>query len=298
MLAYTKSVMLHWRRDRTAFAISGGGARGAAQVGMLRALIERNITPDLVVGVSIGAWNGAWLAHRPELDWVKQLEEVWRHVTRRTLDMVWWRAARNMVRRKPSLYEGDGLSRFVARHLQVHNFEDLAVPLHTVAIDLTVGTKAVFSHGPLAPAVLASSAIPGIFPPVVIDGRQHVDGGLVDPTGLDTAIELGARRVYVLDSGYAGRLPAPLGSMNAIVDHAFQIAAQHRTRWTIQQMGRSVEIVHLRPDAGFLRHSMDFGATDFYLNEGYRYAAQVLDSRGKRRRSMPEFAPTVAPVYH
>ncbi len=290
--------MLHWGRDRTAFAISGGGARGATQVGMLRALIERDIAPDFVVGVSIGAWNGAWLAHRPDLDWVKQLEEVWRHVTRRTLDMVWWRAARNMVRRKPSLYEGEGLSRFVARHLQVHDFEDLAVPLHTVAIDLTVGTKAVFSHGPLAPAVLASSAVPGIFPPVLIDGRQHVDGGLVDPTGLDTAIELGARRVYVLDSGYAGRLPAPLGSMNAIVDHTFQIAAQHRTRGTIKQMGRSVEIIHLRPDAGFLRHSMDFGATDFYLNEGYRYAAQVLDSRRKRRRNQPELAPTVAPVYH
>jgi len=289
--------MLHWRRDRTAFAISGGGARGAAQVGMLRALVEREITPDFIVGVSIGAWNGAWLAHRPDLAWVKQLEEVWRHVTRRTLDMVWWRAARNMVRRKSSLYEGDGLSRFVARHLQVHDFEDLAVPLHTVAIDLTMGSKAVFSHGPLGPAVLASSAIPGVFPPVTIDGRQHVDGGLVDPTGLDTAIELGARRVYVLDSGYAGRLLAPLGSMNAIVDHTFQIAAQHRTRWTIQQMGRSVEIIHLRPDAGFLRHSMDFGATDFYLNEGYRYAAQVLDGRRHRRRTA-QLAPIAAAVYH
>src|SRR3977135_230986 len=105
--------MLHWRRDRTAFAISGGGARGAAQVGMLRALIERGITPDLIVGVSIGAWNGAWIAYRPDLDWVKQLEQVWRQVSRRTLDMVWWRAARNMVRRKPSLYEGGGLYRFV-----------------------------------------------------------------------------------------------------------------------------------------------------------------------------------------
>src|ERR1700736_614622 len=289
--------MLHWRRDRTAFAISGGGARGAAQVGMLRALIEREITPDLIVGVSIGAWNGAWLAHRPELDWVEQLEEAWRKVSRRTLYMVWWRAARNMVRRKPSLYEGGGLSRFVARHLQVHNFEDLAVPFHTVAIDLTMGTKAVFSHGPLAPAVLASSAIPGVFPPVVIDGRQHVDGGLVDPTGLDTAIELGARRVYVLDSGYAGRLPAPLGSMNAIVDHTFQIAAQHHTRWTIKQMGRSVEIIHLRPDAGFLRHSMDFGATASYLDEGYRYAIRELDARRKGRRPAPAAA-AGAPVYH
>jgi NTE family protein len=290
--------MLSWRRDKTAFAISGGGARGAAQVGMLRALIERGIMPDFVVGVSIGAWNGAWLAHRPDLDWVKQLEEVWRHVSRRTLDMVWWRAARNMVRRKPSLYEGTGLSRFVARHLQVHNFEDLAVPLHTVAIDLTMGTKAVFSHGPLGPAVLASSAIPGIFPPVLIDGRQHVDGGLVDPTGLDTAIELGARRVFVLDSGYAGRLPAPLGSMNAIVDHTFQIAAQHRTRWTIKQMGRSVEIIHLRPSAGFLRHSMDFGATADYIEEGYRYATDALDARQRRRRRAPELAPITAPVYH
>jgi NTE family protein len=289
--------MLHWRREKTAFAISGGGARGAAQVGMLRALLERGITPDFIVGVSIGAWNGAWLAHRPEIDWVMQLEDVWRRVTRRTLDMVWWRAARNMVRRRPSLYEGTGLSRFIAQHTQVHNFEDLAVPLHTVAIDLTMGTKAVFSRGLLAPAVLASSAIPGVFPTVTIAGHQHVDGGLVDPTGLDTAIELGARRVYVLDSGYAGRLPAPLGSMNAIVEHTFQVAAQHRTRWTIQQMGRSVEIIHLRPDAGFLRHSMDFGATDFYLNEGYRYAAEVLDTRRRRRRTA-ELAPIAAPVYH
>jgi NTE family protein len=200
-----------------------------------------------------------------------------------------------MVRRKSSLYEGGGLSRFIAQHLQVSNFEDLAVPLHTVAIDLTFGTKAVFSHGPLGPAVLASSAIPGVFPPVVIGGRQHVDGGLVDPTGLDTAIELGARRVYVLDSGYAGRLPTPLGSVNAIVDHTFQIAAQHRTRSTIKQMGRNVEIIHLHPSAGFLRHSMDFGATRDYIQAGYGFAAEILDSRRKRRR-MPELTPVVAPV--
>src|SRR6267143_2504932 len=289
--------MLHWRRDRTAFAISGGGGRGATQGDMLRALIERGITPNRIVGVSIGAWNGAWIAYRPELDWVKQLEQVWRQVSRRTLDMVWWRAAQNMVRRRPSLYEGGGLSRFVARHLQVHNFEDLAVPFHTVAIDLTMGTKAVFSHGSLAPAVLASSAIPGVFPPVVIEGRQHVDGGLVDPTGLDTAIELGARRVFVLDSGYAGRLPTPLGSMNAIVDHTFQIAAQHRTRFTMKQMGRSVEIIHLRPSAGCLLHSMHFGATKDYIQAGYGFAVEILDARQKRRR-MPELAPIAAPVYH
>ena len=283
--------MMHLRRDRTAFALSGGGARGALQVGMLRALLEHGIRPDFVVGVSIGAWNGAWLAHRPELEWVERLDAVWRKVSRQSLDMVWWRAAHNMVRRRPSLYQGSGLARLIGRHLRAHNFEDLEIPLHAVAINLTLGSKEVFSSGPLAPAVLASSAIPGIFPPVTIGSQQYVDGVMVDPTGLDTAIELGARRIFILDSGYAGRLEGPLESMNAIVDHTFQVAAQHRIQWTIQQLGRSIEIVHLRPSAGFLRNSMDFGATASYLDEGYSYTLEVLEGRRKGRRpALPALA--------
>jgi hypothetical protein len=120
---------------------------------------------------------------------------------------------------------------------------------------------------------------------------------MVDPTGLDTAIELGAKRIFILDSGYAGQLPGPLASMNAIVDHTFQVAAQHRTQWTIQQMGRSIEIVHLRPSAGFLRHSMDFGATASYLDEGYRYTLRALEARRKRRRPAAVEVAS-APVYH
>ncbi len=287
--------MIRWRKEKTAFALSGGGARGALQVGMLRALLASGIRPDFVVGVSIGAWNGAWLAHRPELDWVERLDTVWRQVTRGSLDMVWWRAARNVVRRRPSLYEGTGMARLLARNLQVHNFEDLQVPLHVVAIDLTAGEKMVFSQGPLAPAVLASSAIPGIFPPVHVDGHQYVDGGMADPAGLETAVELGARRIFVIDSGYAGRLPTPIASMNTIVDHALQVAAQHRTAWAIRQIGRSVEVIHLRPDVGILRHSMDFSATAEYLEQGYTYAARILDPRRRRRRV--EVQPAAAAVY-
>jgi NTE family protein len=290
--------MIGWRKEKTAFALSGGGARGAAQVGMLRALLEAGIKPDLVVGTSVGAWNGAWLASDPTGTSLDRLAEVWRQITRASFDMVWWRAARNMVRRRPSLYDGRGITRLLARYLRVHTFEDLTVPLHVVAIDLSNGRKAVFSSGPLTPAVLASSAIPGVFPPITIDGRQHVDGGMVDPTGLETAVELGARRVYVLDCGYAGRLAAPLGSMNAVVDHAFQIAAQHRTRWTMERLGRKAEIVHLRPSVGFLKHSMDFGHTQNYIDEGYRYAQLALSQRGRRRTvwsSERPVAPAEAP---
>jgi NTE family protein len=291
--------MIGWRKEKTAFALSGGGARGAAQVGMLRALLEAGVRPDFVVGTSVGAWNGAWLASDPQVASLDRLGQVWRQITRASFDMVWWRAARNMVRRRPSLYDGQGIARLLARYLRVHTFEDLAVPLHVVAIDLSNGRKAVFSDGPLTPAVLASSAIPGVFPPITIDGRQHVDGGMVDPTGLETAVELGARRVYVLDCGYAGRLAAPLGSMNAVVDHAFQVAAQHRTRWTMERLGRRAEIVHLRPSIGFLKHSMDFGETEAYIAEGYRYAQEMLSRRGQRRTiwtSERPVAPAEAPI--
>jgi NTE family protein len=289
--------MIGWRRDKTAFAISGGGARGAVQVGMLRALLEHGIKPDFIVGTSVGAWNGGYLAHEPSVEWIQGLEAIWRKVTPATLQLAWWRAARNLVRRRPSLYAGDGLSRLIAGNIRKHTFEDLAVPFYAVAIDLTAGRKAVFNSGPLAPAVLASSAIPGIFPPVEIDGHQHVDGGGVDPTGLETAIELGARRVYVLNSGYTGQLLSPLRSMNGIVDHAFQVAAQHRVDVTIRDAGRSVDIIHLRPNAGFLRHSMDFSMTSAYLEEGYRFANDVLTRRRSRHvRLLPVSSAATVPA--
>lgn len=287
--------MIGWRKEKIAFAISGGGARGAIQVGMLRALLEDGIRPDLIVGTSVGAWNGGWLAQGASLERVAQLAEVWRHVTAASLNIIWWRAARNLVRRRPFLYDGSGLSRLVGNNIIKQNFEDLEIPFHAVAINLTAGTKAVFSTGPLAPAVLASSAIPGMFPPVVIDGQQYVDGGGADPTGLETALELGARRIYILNCGYAGRLSAPLGSMNSIVDHTFQVAAQLRIEAVIREARRHADIVHLRPGIGFLKHSMDFRMTEEYMEEGYRYATRMLHSP-RRRRATREVELTSAPA--
>lgn len=291
--------MIRWRRERTAFAISGGGARGAIQVGMLKGLLEHGIRPDFIVGTSVGAWNGGWLAQGASVERIEELARIWRNVNSRTLNVIWWRAARNLVRRRPFLYEGDGMTRLIAANITRQTFADLDIAFHAVAIDLTEGRKAVFSAGPLAPAVLASSAIPGMFPPVIVDGRQYVDGGGVDPTGLETAIELGAKKVYVLNCGYSGRLDAPLRSMNTIMDHAFQVAAQHRIESTVRELARYAEIIHLRPNAGFLKHSMDFTLTEQYLEAGYRYVFQVLGGNRRGRRVggvSPAAVPATAPV--
>src|ERR1700694_3826310 len=109
--------MIHLRKERTAFAISAGGARGAIQVGMLKALLEHGIRPDFIVGTSVGAWNGGWVAQGASVERLEQLARVWRNVTPRALNVIWWRAARNLVRRRPSLYEGDGMTRLIAANL-------------------------------------------------------------------------------------------------------------------------------------------------------------------------------------
>jgi NTE family protein len=202
----------------TAFVLSGGGARGALQVGALRALLEAGERPDVVVGTSIGAWNGALLARDPTLDGVVAIEEAWRgaHPTRvllgieppanapaqahATLRMI--AAARRVAAGRPSLYGDAGVREFVQRLVGDLTFEQLAIPLRVVATDITHGTRAIFDSGPLAPAVLASSAIPGIFPPVRIGEAVYVDGGTLDNASVETALRLGARRLFVLEVGY------------------------------------------------------------------------------------------------
>ncbi len=279
--------MLRQRSARTAFCLSGGGARGALQVGCLQALAERGIVPDFIVGTSVGTWNGAWFASAPTREGVRQLATIWGSISRRSFSMAWWRAARNYTLRRPALYDGAGLARLIARHLQGHRFEDLAIPLHAVAVNLSRGEKAVLSRGPLAPAVLASSAIPGVFPPVLINGEQHVDGGVVDAAGLETALELGASRVYVLDSGYHGVAHRPIASMESIVEHTVQIGAYLRLRRTVEEARRHAQVIWLRPNSGFLQHSMDFRFTAEYIEEGYRFAAARLGSPLRPRRGLP-----------
>src|SRR5207302_8814123 len=142
----------------------------------LKALLEQGIRPDFIVGTSVGAWNGGWLAQGASVERIEQLARVWRNVNSRTLNVIWWRAARNLVRRRPFLYEGDGMTRLIAANITRQTFKDLDIPSHAVTIDLTDGRKAVLSSRPLVPAVLASSGIPRLVPPVVLVGSQDVDG--------------------------------------------------------------------------------------------------------------------------
>jgi NTE family protein len=189
---------------RVAFVLSGGGSLGAIQVGMLQALFEEGIQPDLLVGTSAGAVNAAWVAGLPHRNGVEELADIWCGLRRQDIFPISpWSGARGLIGSANHVVPNAGLRAVIERHIPYERLEDAAVPIHVVATDLKNGHAVVLSSGPCVPALLASTAIPGVFPPVVIGRRELVDGGVADMTPIAAAIEQGATHVYVLPIRYA-----------------------------------------------------------------------------------------------
>lgn len=299
-------------RDYTAIVLSGGGARGALQVGALKALIEFGERPDVVVGTSIGSWNGAWLAHNPTPESVEALAAVWRMLTsnlvllgiepdtpRRhsTAGLRLLVAARRVTRGYPSLYSDAGLRLLVEKYIGDLTFDDVAVPLRIIATDLAYGTRAVFNSGPVAPAIMASSAIPGIFPPVRIGDHAYIDGGALDNCSLETALALGARRIFVIDVDYDdGSGPSPLWcgeltpaalrargasvhALAAVFARMTQVVCQYQLQRALQRIPRGVEVHRIRPGAGVTGGVMEFERADAWIEHAYAVTRDYLRSR-------------------
>ncbi|HEY1116989.1 MAG TPA: patatin-like phospholipase family protein, partial [Acidimicrobiales bacterium] len=214
----------------TAFVLSGGGSLGAVQVGMLQALAAGGIEPDLLVGASAGALNAAFIGgHGFDGASVDQLAAVWASLRRQ--DVFPFSPPRQLLAlagARPSLCSPAGLGRLVDEHLGYDRLEDARVPVHIVTTDVLSGTEVVLSRGDPRQAVLASAAIPGVFPTVAVDGRALFDGGVANNTPISRAVELGADRVVVLPAGVACALAAPPRGAISTAVHALTLLIQQR----------------------------------------------------------------------
>jgi NTE family protein len=261
------------RAPRTAFVLSGGASLGAMQVGMLRALYERGITPDLLVATSAGALNAAFVASRPQtLATADELGRVWCRLHR---DDVFPMNPRTLIGGLTShhdhLVSDRGLRRLAGRHLQIELLEQATIPLHLVAFDLLSGHEVRLSDGPAMDALLAVAAIPGVLPPVQRDDRLLVDGGIVDNTPISHAVELGAERIYVLATAdpFARGMPAPpRGALDAAL-HAFTVLVGARLETDLARYATEAELIML-PAAN--RHRVQ--PTDF--DHASRLAGEAL----------------------
>jgi NTE family protein len=273
-------------RTRTAFVLSGGGNHGSAQVGMLRALLERDICPDVVIGTSAGALSGSAVAADPTLSGIDHLASVWSALRTEhifpggRLGRAW-----SLLSGGDHLYSNQGLAGLIDRMAPASRFDQLVVPLRVICTDLATGEEVVIASGPLKPALLASAALPGSFPPVTHDHRTLVDGGVVDNVPLSHALAGPVDRIFVLNVS-GGVADSPVRNPLDVVLRAFAIARNLRFERELADAPPYVEVVVLpRPADG--RSPFDFSGADTIIDEAHALASRFLDARtsvSERRR--------------
>jgi len=213
---------------KTAFVFGGGGMLGASEVGMLRAVMEAGHRPDLVLGTSVGAINGAVLAAEPTLDCVGELMTTWESLGGRELFSGPLQRLRVAASTGTHLHSIEPLRALLERRLGPIGIEDLAVPFQCCAASIERAAETWFTEGPVATAVAASCAVPGLFGPVQIGGEHFLDGGLVNSLPVGRAVALGATEIFVL---HVGRIEQPLRVPTRpweVATVAFEIARRHR----------------------------------------------------------------------
>jgi NTE family protein len=291
--------MAHDETPEVAFVLSGGAALGAIQVGMLRALYEHGVTPDLIVGTSAGALNGAFVGSRPQtVATADALASVWRELRRgQVFPVNPVTGVLGFVGARGHLVPQSGLRRLIAKHVEVDELDELRVPLHVVAVDVLSGAEVRLSHGPLADAVLASSAIPGVLEPVAWDGRTLMDGGVANNTPISHAVELGARRIYVLPTGHACALrKAPRGALGMAL-HAVSLLTHRRLVDDIERHRADAELFVLPPPCPLGIAPIDFDHAGELIGRALEDARAFLSRGGESRDPLARRVDDVPPSW-
>ena len=265
----------------TAFVLGGGGILGAAEVGMLKALAEHGVRPDLVVGSSVGALNGVFVSADPSVETVERMVETWAGISGRgVFSGSIAGQVTNLVRHGTYLHDNAGLRSLLEDNLEVSRFEDLAVRFECVAACIETASPRWFSSGPLVPAILASCAVPGLLPAVRIGEEHFLDGGLVRSVPIGRAVRLGARRVFVL---HVGRLEDPLRAPRRPWEVAlvsFEIARRHHFHEEVANLEEGVEL-HVLPSgsrAGAVSFRYrDSSAAPERIDSAYRASCEYLE---------------------
>lgn len=260
-----------------AFVLPGGGALGAWQVGILKAVTEHGVVPDLLIGVSAGSVNASLFAWNSDVDALRRLEGVWRSIRRRDLLRVNpARIALAATGRRPSFIDNRHGEAFLRRHLGRRLLEDAPIRLGVVATDLTTGRPLLLTHGDAASAVVASSAFPGVYPPVTRDGLTLIDGGVTADIPLDQAVAMGARSALVISVPMLSESPAPTRAID-ILFRASTFGVEAHGRTTMARPPADLEVVEI-PTPPSAITTFAVGRTAMVIDEAYTSTTAWLAS--------------------
>ncbi len=275
---------------KTAFVLAGGGSLGAVEVGMLQTLVDRGISADLVVGASVGAINGAYFAAFPDAEGVRKLARIWRGLSWRDVfpfspfgPLLSFFALRNY------LVDPTPLRRLLERHLPYRDLGQTAIPLHVVATDILTGTEVVLSSGPAIEAVLASSAIPAVFPTVQLEGRYLADGGIANNTPISVAVALGADRVVVLPTGFSCDVAEPPRTSMDMALHGMGLLIARQLITDIERLSDSSVALRVVPPLCPLETTpADFSRASELIDRAAKATSEWLEEGGLDTPAIPD----------
>ncbi|VVO25046.1 patatin-like phospholipase family protein [Pseudomonas fluorescens] len=273
---------------KTALVLAGGGSLGAVQVGMLRALLEAGVAFDLVIGASVGAINGAYFAARPTAEGVAELADFWRGLRKADVFPVSLTdTLAAILRRRGYLLQSSALQQLVRRALPVTLIEQTVLPLYIVTTNLLTGTDELLSSGSVEQALLASAAIPLVFPNVRIGDKWLVDGGVTSNTPIASAVFLGATRVVVVPTGFGCACPQPPTGLVALALHTLNLMSMRQLVRDIELYSPRADIHVVAPLCPLGISVFDFSQTDLLLRRAYEQTQDWIGKGGLVRTGVP-----------
>jgi NTE family protein len=274
--------------SRTAFVFAGGGSLGAVEVGMLKALAMRDVRADFVVGASVGAINAAYFAADPSAAGAARLEALWRGIRRYDVfPMAPMASLLGLFARRDYLVNPEALENLLERHLPYRRLEEARIPCHVVATNALCGGEVRFSSGVAVERLLASTAIPGVFPPVRIAGKHLFDGGIANNTPISTAVELGATRLIVLPTGFSCALERPPTSAFGMALHALNLLVARQLVRDAEWFRTTAEIVIVPPLCPLATSAHDFSLTGTLIDRATDATNRWLDRNGLQAGGVP-----------
>jgi NTE family protein len=275
------------KQAKTAFVFAGGGSFGAIQVGMLQSLAAHGITADMVVGSSVGALNGAFYAGDPTLKGVEKLAAIWRGLTRQDVFPMSWRTVLSFLWRRDFLIPHDGIRKLIDDHIPYRNLQDAKLPVHIVTTDIVTGDSVVLSEGPIAEAIVASTAIPGAFAPVHYRNYYLADGAISSNTPIQVAVKKGARRLIILPTGVACATEKPPVGAVANALHALTLLIARQLVSELESLGPEIEYFVVPPLCPLVGSPYDFSRTSDHIARAIETTDAWLAQHGLQQGKIP-----------
>lgn len=275
--------------ETTALVLAGGGSLGAVQVGMLQALAEAQLHFDLVVGASVGAINGAHFASDPSIEGVTKLADIWSGLGQQDIfPFSLFSAAKALLQRRGHILNNAGLRRMILSALPVSRLEDCKLPMHVVTTDLLSGAEVLQSQGDLLNALLASAAIPLVYPAIKIDGHLLMDGGVASNTPIASAVALGAKRIVVLPTGFGCACKAPPKGFVALALHTLNLMSMRQLVRDIELHAANAEIHVAAPLCPLGVSVFDFTQTRSLIERAHQQTQAWLAAGGLDQTGIPD----------